>query len=270
MHTIFIKIIVIIFLATAITSCSQISAYSRSTSHFKSFEKDQRIYYENGALDLALQIYPYLGNIVKNVEIMQYSKFCREIKIYICEDKESFSCFTGLSPKAKAAVFNGNVFISPILREQPERIVSITTHELSHLHFIHKIGTWKFLRHIPSWFSEGLAVVVSNGGGAETVTENEAAAAIREGNVFAPDNSGSFIFPKTASSYGLKPHMFYRQSSIFVRFLMQHDGEKFKSLLESIQNGKKFHDAFQASYGGKLDDYWYMFKKKIGDTESIG
>lgn len=152
----------------------------------------------------------------------------------MCESKKNFSKFTGLNRIIKAAVFNGKIFLSAGLREQPERIPTLTTHELSHLHLIQHIGTSKYVRNIPSWFVEGLAVFISNGGGAENVSEKDAARAILDGACFHPDSTGSFLFPKTASSYHLKPHMFYRQSAMFVQFMKEYDPEKFKGLLQAI------------------------------------
>ena len=104
---------------------------------------------------------------------------------------------------------------------QPERIPTLTTHELSHLHLIQQIGATKYVRNIPSWFAKGLAVFVSNGGGAENVSEKDAARAILNGACFHPDSTGNILFPKTASSYHLKPHMFYRQSSMFVQYIKE-------------------------------------------------
>ena len=126
-------------------------------------------------LDVAQQVAKYLDGSVKNVEEKQYDSFTEPIAIYVCESEKNFAKFTGLNRKIKAAVFNGKIFLSAGLREQPERIQILITHELSHLLLIQQIGTSKYVRNIPSWFVEGLAVFVLNGGGAENVSETDAA-----------------------------------------------------------------------------------------------
>ncbi|GAB6907785.1 putative Lipoprotein [Desulfosarcina cetonica] len=255
--------LIILFLSITLTSCGKIGAFFRSTDHFIELESDNRILYENDALDIALQVAQNLECSVKKVEEEQYGSFNKPIAIYVCGTKENFAKFTGLNQKIKAAVFNGKIFLSASLREQPERISTLTTHELSHLHLIQQVGTSKYVHNIPSWFVEGLAVFVSNGGGAENASEADAAHAILDGACFHPDSTGSFLFPKTASSYHLKPHMFYRQSAMFVQFLKEYDSEKFKRLLQAIQNENNFQNALHASYGKEIDIYWTEFKENL-------
>jgi hypothetical protein len=257
------KAFIILFLSISLTSCGQIGAFFRSTDHFINLESDDRIFYENDALDIALQVTQNLDNSIKKVEKEQYGTFKRPISIYVCDTEENFSKYTGLNQKIKAAAFNGKIFLSASLREQPERILPLTTHELSHLQLIQQIGTSKYVHNIPSWFVEGLAVFISNGGGAENVSETDAACAILDGACFHPDSAGSLLFPKTASSYHLKPHMFYRQSAMFVQYLKEYDLEKFKELLQSIQKEAKFDLAFHASYGGDIESYWTKFKENL-------
>jgi len=267
-NTITMKALIFLFFPILISSCGQISALFRSTDNFIELESDKRIFYETDASDIALQVSKNLENSIKVVEEKQYSPFDKPILIYICQTKESFALHTGLNQKIKAAVFNGKIFLSASLREQPQRIPALTTHELSHLHLILKIGNSRFVRNIPSWFAEGLAVFVSNGGGAENVSESDAAHAIKEGDSFHPDNMGSYFFPKTASSYHLQPHMFYRQSAMFVQFMEENEPEKFKKLLQSIQKKERFDSAFQSSYGEDIDTYWAKFKNNL--TKTIG
>jgi len=257
------KAIMILFLSATLASCGQIGAVFRSTDHFLELESDKRIFYETGGLDVAQQVAKYLDDSVNNVEEKQYDSFREPIAINVCESEKNFAKFTGLNSRIKAAVFNGKIFLSAGLREQPERIQFLTTHELSHLLLIQQIGTSKYVRNIPSWFVEGLAVFVSNGGGAENVSETDAAHDILKEDCFHPDSTGRFLFPKTASSYHLKPHMFYRQSAMFVQFMKENDPENFKTLLQAIQNGVKFDHALQASYGRDIDTYWTKFKVNL-------
>ncbi len=257
------KTFIIILLSVTLTSCGQISAFFRSTGHFSKLESDNRILYETDALDIAVQVAKNLDYSIETVEKEQSCSFVKPVAVYVCASKENFSKFTGLNQKIKAAVFNEKIFLSGSLRDQPSRIPTLTTHELSHLHLIQQIGTTKYVRNIPSWFSEGLAVFVSNGGGAENVSETDAAHAILDGSCFHPDSTGSILFPKTASSYNLKPHMFYRQSAMFVQFLKEYDSEKFKELLKALQSGTKFDYACYASFGKDINTFWEAFKEKL-------
>ncbi|MBU1054616.1 MAG: hypothetical protein KKC46_12450 [Proteobacteria bacterium] len=257
------KTLIILFLSISLISCGQIGAFFKSTDHFIQLESDKRIFCESDALDIALQVAQNLENSIKIVEENQYGPFNKPILIYVCGTKENFAKFTGLNQKIKAAVFNEKTFLSASLREQPERIQTLTTHELSHLLFIQQIGTSKYVHNIPSWFVEGLAVFVSNGGGAENVSEIDAAHAICDGACFYPESTGSFLFHKTASSYHLKPHMFYRQSAMFIQFMKEFDPVKFKGLLQAIQNEAKFDHALHASYGRDIDAYWAKFKENL-------
>lgn len=258
----------ILLLSLSLTACGQVGAFFRSTDHFIELESDERIYYESNALDIALQVAKDLDYSISRIEKEQYRRFKQPIEIYVCGSKESFAKFTGLNNKIKAAVFNGKIFLSASLREQPERIPTLTIHELSHLNLIQQIGTSDYVHNIPSWFVEGMAVCFSGGGGAETVGPAEAALAILNGTSFKPDSNGSLFFPKTASSYQLKPHMFYRQSAMFVQFLKADDPGKFRELLEAIHAGDKFGHALLLSYGRDINFYWKEFRQQLTEMVS--
>ncbi len=87
---------------------------------------------------------------------------------------------------------------------------------------------------------------------------------IINGKSFYPDNSGSLLLPpKTASSYNLTPHMFYRQASMFVQYMHKSEPTKFKQLLSYIYNGEKFDSAFNTSYGVSIQVYWEKYKNNL-------
>jgi len=68
------------------------------------------------------------------------------------------------------------------------RLRGVLTHELSHVHLF----GWRssLFSAPPSWFTEGLTVAVSDGGGAEGVSEVEAAEALRKGYAIVVTNDG--------------------------------------------------------------------------------
>ncbi len=61
-----------------------------------------------------------------------------------------------------------------------------------------------------------MAVVASSGGGAQSVSEAQARAAIRDAVLFETDGTGSIFGHRVAHDYGLEAHMCYRQASVFV------------------------------------------------------
>ncbi len=85
-----------------------------------------------------------------------------------------------------------------------------------------------------------MAVYVSKGAGAGSVSEEEAVKAMLSGKAFEPDSAGGildFLFPKYGSHWNLKPHMFYRQASLFVAFMKEHDSTAFEKILVAMQQG---------------------------------
>jgi len=235
----------------------------KSTAHFHPLDTDHRVLYEPGAERFAEVVAKELPASIETVEKAQFGHFTKSIKIYVCATTASFKNMTGGAVRAKT--FRGSVFLSPRLLEHPEAISSYLTHELSHLLLLQYMGLYKMVT-TPPWFTEGLAVLVSKGGGAAEVTEEEAVQAISSGKHFEPYVNGglyNFLFPKYGGHWGLKPHMFYRQSMLFVSFMKDYDKKAFKNLLLNLQNGQNFAKSFQSAYNTSIKDIWYLFLKHL-------
>jgi hypothetical protein len=244
-----------------ISGCSAASAaiaMGKSTDQFISYDADPRVLYEPGAEKVAQIVADALPGAIQTVQRAQYRDFVMPVKIYVCADLESFKAYGAPSGREGGFVLNKRLFISPKSENTPEQIPRLLTHELSHLQIEQQVGLLKSAR-IPSWFKEGLAVYVANGGGADTVKEDQARDALRQGNYFHPETEGSLLFPKRAHDYGLKPHLFYREAGMFVAYLKQQDAEKFKVLLLMIQDGKSFSKAFHSAYSVAIEDIWRAF-----------
>jgi hypothetical protein len=153
------------------------------------------------------------------------------------------------------------LFFSPRLVEEQRPVPLYLTHELSHLHLEQQMGTYKFAK-LPAWFKEGLATYVSEGGGAHTVTDQEALSAIACGSHFVPHEDGGIFFRKYASHWGLTHHMFYRQSMVFVAYLKSWNEDKYRDLLLAIQDGSSFAAAFSDAYGVRVSQIWEQFVKE--------
>ena len=139
---------------------------------------------------------------------------------------------------------------------------------MSHLQLGQQLGIYGYNAKLPSWFQEGLAVTVSKGGGAERGSEAEAAKVVMEGKGLKPEASGSFFFKKSANSYGIEPHMFYRQSGMFVVWLMRLDQERFRSFMLAIEDGGRFDESFTKAFGQSLDAAWQRFVEQLKPEQS--
>lgn len=253
-----VVVLFLTFLASGCTATKAVIAMNKSTDSFIVSKQDNRILYEKGAEKNAQIISNELDTAIQIVEQKQYKKFTKPVKIYICNTVKSFTSYC-VNPHAAGCVLNEKLFLSPknFISNQ-----NALTHELSHLHIEQQLGMIQWHSGYPSWFQEGLATYVSGGQGAGKVTVEEAKKAINHGLTFQPETSGSLIFKKTAYSYGLKSHMFYRQASMFVEYLHDLDKLKFKIFLLSVENGKDFEKSFFSIYKITLVEAWNNFTQK--------
>jgi len=109
------------------------------------------------------------------------------------------------------------------------------------------------------WFKEGLATYASNGGGAHLVSESQAIESIKSGKHFIPNETGGFIFRKTPSDFDLKPHMFYRQSMMFITYMVSKDASEFQKFLVYVEKGERLSVAFRKAYNNELQEVWHEF-----------
>ena len=258
------NISIIIFCLLALNGCSSfrsVLAMTKSTDEFQILKQDSRIKYEEGSIKLAEDVAPYLESAIQTVENIQ-GAFRKPVVIYITKSIDSFSSYCA-SQYPSACVIGDRLFISPKLLKQKNRIPGILTHELSHLQHTQDIGRWDYQTKLPVWFKEGLAVYVSGGSGAEGITEQEAIEAIDHGQAINPNGSGGLLFRKTASSFGLKPHMFYRQSEMYVKWLHEMSPSKFRQLFAALRQAKSLDEALSSVYGFSVQQGWVKFKGEL-------
>ena len=240
-----------------------ITHYCKSLEHFHPLEQDQRVFLETGAEQFALYVAESLPPSIETVETEHLCHFVKQVRVYVCVTPESFEDLTGRT--VRAITYRGSIFLSPRLMENPETIPLYLTHELSHLIMMQRIGLYKFLT-MPPWFSEGLAVIVSKGGGAQEVTEADAVNAILTGRHFAPHNAGGMVdlmSPRYGNYWDLSPHTFYRQASLFVFFMKEYNQESFRSLLLGIESGQPFEESFRHAYGMSSTEMWQVFTEHL-------
>jgi hypothetical protein len=254
-------ILLIIVTVSFLTGCAfirQSIAVFSSTDDFVQHKNDSRVLFEPGAEAYADKIVAFLPTAIRTVEEKQYRSFAKPVRVYVCASRESFIRMYGADVRAGVLT---KLFLSPRIFDAGDEIASrYLTHELSHLHIQDQIGSYKASR-LPSWFKEGLAAFVSNGGGAHTVSEKQALDSIRSGKHFVPNETGGFIINKSASDWGLEHHMFYRQSMIFINFMATVNDSAYRKMLLAVQDGEHLAAALKAAYNTELKELWNDFLK---------
>ena len=239
--------------APGCAGAKQLVTAMRSTSGFRA-SADPRVFYEPGAERLLPAVVGATPGAIRRVEDGLGGPFRAPILIYLCSTIESYERFTGHDRSGGDTTLAKKIFISPKPENTPQRVPAVVAHELTHLHVAQGLGLWRMSR-IPSWFSEGLAAFVSGGGGAEGVTDADAARAIVGGRRLIPE----YAHGRTASSFGLTPHMFYRQGALFIRFLKDRDPAAFRRFISGVEEGKEFRRAFEEAYVTEIEAPWRQF-----------
>lgn len=264
------RYLVIIIIAVQLAGCTSVKALfamAKSTDHFLEYSENPAIFYEQGSEQYAALIAPQLNTAIQVIESKQYAVFPNEVSVYIPGSIDSFSSYCA-SEIPRACVIGDRLFLSPKLFKEDRHVSGILIHELSHLQLSQYLGRWNYQLNVPSWFAEGLASYVSGGAGAENATRADAIQAIKSGVSIVPNGSGSLLFPKTASDFGLEPHMFYRQSSMYVEWLHDTDEVRFKQLLVSLHADNTVEQAMFESYGFSVADGWQRFVQEISSNQA--
>ena len=258
----------VIFVASTSFAVAALMPLLRSTKKFRAFVDDARVRYEPGAENAAAVIARALPEAIATIERAQFQPFANPVEIFVCASTDSFERYGYGVAGAGGFVFHGRLFISPKPQNTAERLPRLVTHELSHLHLDQRLGLLRFAGGLPGWFKEGLAVYVS-GSGAETVGEAEARDAITHSHIFKPDDTGSLFFPQTGTRDGLKVHLFYRESAMFVEFLAHRDSAAFKQLLLALEDGQSFADAMRRAYGADVATLQAEFAAVIKNSRPL-
>ena len=243
-----------------------LSCIWNNPKYMMALTENPQIHYENGALEYARYVADILPACINQVESAQGQPFARSITIgvYITNDTYTAANGTGNVNAAGITTFMGHVLLSPdLLISQRQRLSAILTHELSHAHLRSHISILKYI-NVPNWFKEGLAVMVSGGGGAERVTETEALNAIREGIHISMEDKGSFfhlsrIAFENATDEPVMFQMPYKQAGLFVAYLKEKDTDGFTVLLSELLEEKSFKKALFTGFHTNLHTLWSDF-----------
>jgi hypothetical protein len=234
------------------------------------------VHFEPGAEGFARDVSALLPVAVAKIEAVHGRRFEHPVPVGVYTTPEAFAAAngSGFAGAVGTSVF-GRVVLSPTLNgPQHQRLRAILTHELSHAHLQGYISTVTWVR-LPNWFKEGLAVMVSGGGGAEFVSEREARAAIERGETITIDDAGSFSnlaeirferAPARATASD-RTVMAYRQAGMFVSFLHDTDTPGFARMMNAVLDGRPFVEAVDTGYHQDVQSLWQKFATASADAK---
>ncbi|MGD8362288.1 MAG: hypothetical protein PVJ04_12750 [Gemmatimonadota bacterium] len=244
------------------------AALTKSTAGFSPHAVDSRVRFEEGADDEAAGVATFLREAVAIIEAEQGRPFKKRFQVFVCASQTSFNEFLGLPPTApiRGAVRLGKVFLAPSAFSWHGQDVHRESllHELSHLHLRQYLGFRAFRGHVPSWFHEGLADLVSGAGG-EGVPESDAISAIQSGRGLNPEASGHLWSLRRISDNGLGGPMFHRQCQMFLAYIRDRDPAAFQAFLEALLEEKELAGPFVTHFGLGTREMWEEFVASLQD-----
>lgn len=237
---------------------------------------NRQVHYQPGADDYARVVSALLPSAIARIEAAHGRHFAHPVPVGVYATPEAYEAANSLgSSRPVGVTFFGQVNLSPVLyARQRQRIPAILTHELSHAHLQGWIGGIAYIR-LPNWFKEGLAVMVSGGGGAELVSEEEARAAIQRGEQVVIDDAGSLqklVDVRLERAPSNKAPWYpivlaYRQAGMFVNDLRESDGPAFDRMMNAILDGRAFAEAVTVGYRTDVRSLWQKFVQTTAERK---
>ena len=238
-----------------------------------------RVHYEDGGLPYARTVARLMPAAIARVEAMHGRPFAHPVTVGVYVSDDAYMNANGVASRsAVGMMFLGRVLLSPTLfGRQRARLETMLTHELCHAHLRSWMSELTY-RALPSWFKEGLAVMVSGGGGAEMVSVAHAREAILRGDHYEVRHEGSLfdfvaikmahqpVIPDTA----FRIELAYRQAAMFTAFLRDTDPPAFARLMRAILDGQPFVAAVRTSYRADLNTLWERFVEELRKAETTG
>ena len=235
--------------------------------HLPALPDNKLVHYQPGAEAYARDVAARLPAALARVETTHGRRFAHPVTVGVYATPEAYAGANGLGSVVPVGVtFFGRVNLSPkLFGPQHGRLPAILTHELSHAHIYGWIGGDAYMR-LPNWFKEGLAVMVSGGGGAELASDEEARAAIQRGEHIAIAGSLTTLagirferVPAKTIPTWYPIVLAYRQAGMFVTYLRDLDGRAFESMMSAILDGRAFAEAVSVAYHDDVQHLWLRF-----------
>jgi hypothetical protein len=242
---------------------------------------DARVHYEAEARACADAVAEFAPRAIAQIEAAHGRPFAQPPVIGVYASYDNYASGNGMDDPGIAAVTRaGAALLSPSLcGKERKRLESVLTHELSHVH----LSGWRPFGapRPPQWFTEGLAVMASNGGGAEGVSEEEAAQAIRDGYRIVLDGRRWIDFaalgferepPRDPKLDALtqRQRLAYRQAGMFVSWLRRRDEAAFMRLLRALEAGEPFENACQSAFDESARSLWGRFVSGLSQQSGAG
>ena len=152
-----LKFLLIIAFVACVSGCSVIRSTKLLTPDWFGFSEISDSVHVDNQMSLSQR-----QEFLKTLDLakMRVSTFFGGIegipKVFACSTEECFISHGGVGQQKGKAYGASMLLLSPRGLD-----VVIASHELTHIEFHHRIGELKSWCEIPSWFDEGLAVLVS-------------------------------------------------------------------------------------------------------------
>jgi hypothetical protein len=249
-------------------------AYFNDPRDLPALSRDPRVHFQRGAEACAEAVADHLPDAMRRVEEAQGRHFAREPIVGVYASFDDYALANGYGDAGIAATSRGGrAILSPTLcGAERARLAGVLTHELSHIHLF----GWRAAATTPrppSWFTEGLAEMVSDGASADTVSASDAARALREGQAIVVGDAGfwsdfaSIPFEREPSPGGSqeaelarRQGLAFREAALFVAALHRNAPDAFRLLLRRLEGGAAFADAFREAYATSPADAWRKFR----------
>ena len=226
---------------------------------FETLQTDRRVHYEPEARAAAVLLAESYPAAITQIETKLGDKLHTAPEVYLCASDACFVKYAFNEESRAEARWRGNLILLKAKTLEVEgRLLPVFAHELVH-------AFW-FQRNIgctPRWWTEGLAVESSNGGGAEKILRSLAAQAIRDGQVFEASDENSCWTRMPPNLNGMAWPMFYRQSGMFVEWMRTHDPKAFAMLLVKLRDGDNLTKTIESAYGQKVITLQLEWKKFV-------
>jgi hypothetical protein len=244
-----------------------ISARLNMPDRLPAFSGNSQVHYQPGAEDFAREVAALLPDAITRVEDVHGRPFAHPVIVGVYATPEAYATANGLDSTVPVGVtIFDRVNLSPkLFGPQHQRLRGILTHELSHAHIQGWIGGYHYL-YLPNWFKEGLAVMLSGGGGAELVNEDEARVAIQRGEAIVISDAGSPAVTdvRLEKEPENRPAWYpvvlaYREAGMFVNYLRESDRPAFDRTMNAVLDDRPLREAVSAGYHDSVASLWEKF-----------
>ena len=227
-------------------------------SGFQTHAANPHVHFEPGAEAAADAVVGGLDAARLQIEASHGAVLKRHPDVYVCASAACYERYA-FTPSARAETrpFGHTVILQGRLLMDEQRLQPILTHELSHAFWFER-----GIRCHPRWWTEGLAVDSSGGGGAENEPLPNAVRAMRDGKMFTDLGEGCTVRDSAARA-GLSWPMFYRQAGMFVGWLRVRDTSAFGRTLAQLREGAELTRALESSFDAPLPKLWQDWRIEV-------